>query len=184
MACATCALAVDDDRAERGGIRVANGKLLEAVIANEFLSRLAGVIRLRIRADRACGKESFFHVMPAARPGMRIRALLGNGGSAPETRVDSGIDRSRRMNFRDKIAPDDARRTNRPGTGMIIKSGRRADQAFAVDGERGREQAGQEQVAEKPGAFHSAFVCRRYAIRANNICDEGALFLVCTWYWR
>jgi len=88
--CAACI--IHQHRANRRFEGIADGKFLESVVADQFVTGLFGQRCFRARIDRAGRQQRFLHVMPAARFRVRMSAFLGNGRRAHQGRVQPRID--------------------------------------------------------------------------------------------
>ena len=96
-------VAVNQDRAHRGRVRIANWQSFESVTAHEFVAGFGRVSRLWIGTDHARGDQRVFYIVPAVRLRVRMRALLGECGRLGKFRIEPGIDFRKRMN--DRFSP-------------------------------------------------------------------------------
>src|SRR5258708_2902764 len=96
-------VAVNEDRADRCGIRIADRQTSESVTAHQLVAGFGCVGSLWIGIDHAGGDQRRFHIMPAVRLRIRTRALLSERGRAREFRVETRFNFRERMN--DRLAP-------------------------------------------------------------------------------
>lgn len=131
--------AVDQDRADWCSIRVADRKLFESVIADEFFASLASIGRLRIRADCARIEKRLLHILPATRFCMRAGAFLRDGRRATQTRIEPRVDFGGRMTDLETVATDDRRADHLSGRRMTVVELRfGSDETFSLNA-RNRE---------------------------------------------
>src|ERR1700730_7124990 len=129
---------IDQHRADRRGIRIADRQFLKAVIAHQLVTGLFGVSRFWIRIDRTRRPQRFFYITPASLFRFRVGALSRQGRGAEQSPIEPRIDPGQGMGYSARvISANDLRglrlptcilkgelRRSRPGDELRVGYGR------------------------------------------------------------
>ena len=88
---------INEDRTDRCCIWITNRQSFESVTAHELVAGVGCVGSFWIGTDHAGGDQGVFHVMPAMRLRIRMRALLREACGPRQFRIEARIDFRKRM---------------------------------------------------------------------------------------